>query len=95
MHSYVTPADDAPRGSGRFGEKVGRGLSGWSILGRIFGHLCTALVYRGAFFRRHFGAVFERAKFRLKRRVRMSRARRCESMSHWRRVPRAGFKCAI
>ena len=33
-----------------------------AVLGRIFGHLCTALVHREAFFGRNFGAVFERAK---------------------------------
>ena len=47
----------------RRGEKLGRNgpdaakrRSGWSILARIFGHLCTALVYREAFFGRNFGA---------------------------------------
>ena len=44
----------------RFGLWVGRGL--WSIFVRIFAHLYTALVYRGAPFRRNFGAVFGHAK---------------------------------
>ena len=52
MHSYVTPADDAPRGFGAL----------FTFLGRFFGHLCTALAHREAVFGRNFSAIFEHAK---------------------------------
>ena len=47
-------------------------------------HLCAALVHREAFFGRHFGAVFERAKT-------LIREERYTAMSHPGRVPRAGL----
>ena len=130
MHSYVTPADDAPRGFGahfwpplhgigtpgsvfgrNFGavfehakncqkRSFGRSITQLchtmshprrvprAVLGRIFGHLCTALVHREAFFGRNFGAVFEHAKT-------LIREEHYTAMSHPGMVPRAGVRCAV
>ena len=68
-----------PRGVTRYGRRSKRRLvtarkrngpdaahmqSRWSILVRVFGHVCGPWVHRGAFFRRKMRAVFGRVKTR-------------------------------
>ena len=62
----------------------GRGGRFWL---RVFGHLCGPWVERGAFLRRKLRAVFGRVKT-------LTREEPCRTMSHPRRVPRAGLRCA-
>ena len=65
-----------------------RRLSKWSVLVRIFGYLCTALVYREAVFGRNFGADSEHAKATILE-------EECTAMSHPRMMLRAGFGSAV
>ena len=86
-----------PRGVIRYGRRSKRRLSTarrrngpdaakvrsrWSILVRVFGHLCAAFVKRGAFFGRKMRAVFGRVKTSISKGL-------CKTMSHPRTVPSA------
>ena len=73
-----------------FAEGCGE-LKSWqngTILGRIFGHLCTALAHREAVFGRNFGAIFEHAKTTISE-------ERYTAMSHPRMMLRSGFGSAV
>ena len=59
-----------------------------AVLGRFFGHLCTALAHREAVFGRNFGAIFEHAKATISE-------ERYTAMSHPRMMLRAGFGSAV
>ena len=59
-----------------------------AVLGRFFGHLCTALAHREAVFGRNFGAIFEHAKATIS-------GEQYTAMSHWEMTPRAGFGSAV
>ena len=76
------------KGEGEGGKAKILGFGPWSLVLRIFGHHCTALVHREAVFKRKFGADLELAKTTISK-------EECTAMSHPRMMLRAGFGSAV